>query len=79
MSIKQLRRPDASNYFFIETAEGLSLQYGHAKFCLKQSGEIVLENKHGMINLSAFGEITIQAQANITISSEYDIHLNTRE
>ncbi len=77
MSIKQLRRTDASHYYFIETDEGLALQYGHASFCLKQSGEIVLKNKHAAIHLSAFGEITIQGQANIVINSAHHIHLNT--
>lgn len=79
MSIKQLRRTDASTYTFIETDEGLVLQYGRAKFCLKKSGDIVFENKHAAINLSAFGEINIQAQANITIQAEHHIHLNTEK
>lgn len=79
MSIKQLRRTNASIFNFIETTEGLALQYGHAKLCLKQSGEIVLQNKHAKINLSAFGEISIHGQANIVIDSENHIHLNTRE
>lgn len=79
MSIKQLRRTDASIYYFTETAAGLELQYGHATFCLKKSGEITLQNKHAAINLSAFGEIKIQGQANITLDSDQHIHLNTRK
>ncbi len=79
MSVKQLRRTDASHYYFIETDEGLSLQYGHAKFCLKKSGEIVLQNKHAAISVSAFGEISIEAQANIKIHSNNHIHLNTED
>ena len=79
MSIKQLRRADASIYHFIETDEGLVLQYGHAKFCLKKSGEIVLQNKHAAITVSAFGEISVQAQADIKIDSAHHIHLNTEK
>lgn len=78
MSTKQLRRTDASAHHFIETDEGLMLQYGHASFCLKQSGEIVLKNKHAAITLSAFGEVSIQAQANVVINSKHHIHLNTQ-
>ena len=79
MPINILKRPLIFSGEFVEADEGLVLQYGHAKLCLKLSGEITLQNAQASISLSPSGELILRGDENVIIQSEKHIHLNTKE
>ena len=77
--MKQLQSllPVDAPVLFNEIDGCLVLQVGHARLTLQHGGDITISNKHAAINLSAFGEVSVQANANVAIQSERDIHLNS--
>ena len=79
MSLPCITQSSVSADNVIETSDSITLKIGHAALCLKRSGEIVLQNKHAEISLSAFGDIKIKGQSNIDLNAKRHIHLNCKE